>query len=63
MKTKTIKSPWNFDAPKYDDRNKQSAGSFYGVGKRNPVGKLRGPTAQNPKMSSKEVGAPPLKNN
>lgn len=37
---KKIKSPWNFDAPCYDERTScyVNAGSHYGVGHRQPVG-------------------------
>lgn len=37
---KTMKSPWNFDQPKYDERTScyVNAGSHYGVGHRQPVG-------------------------
>jgi len=37
---KKIKSPWNFDAPPYDERTScyVNAGSHYGVGHRQPVG-------------------------
>lgn len=37
---KSIKSPWNFDAPEYDHRSScyVNAGSHYGVGHRQPVG-------------------------
>lgn len=41
FKRKKVKDPWNFDAPSYDDRDKQQAGDYYGVGIRNPVGKLK----------------------
>ncbi len=39
-KTKKMKSPWNFDAPKYDERSScyVNAGSHYGVGFTQPVG-------------------------
>lgn len=35
-----IKSPWNFNAPCYDERTScyVDAGSHYGIGHRNPVG-------------------------
>lgn len=36
--TKEPKNPWNFEAPKYDDRNLLSAGTNYGSGFLNPVG-------------------------
>lgn len=39
-KHKEMKSPWNFDCPKYDERSScyVNAGSHYGVGHRQPVG-------------------------
>lgn len=37
-KESKAKSPWNFQAPCYDERNMISAGDNYGVGYRNPVG-------------------------
>lgn len=44
---KEPKFPWNFEAPKYDDRNLISAGTNYGVGFNQPIG--------TEKMSMKEV--------
>lgn len=37
---KTMKSPWNYDQPHYDERSScyVNAGSHYGVGHRQPVG-------------------------
>ena len=37
---KKMKSPWNFDAPCYDERSScyVNAGSHYGVGHKQPVG-------------------------
>jgi hypothetical protein len=37
---KKMKSPWNFDAPDYDERSScyVNAGSHYGVGHKQPVG-------------------------
>ena len=37
---KTMKSPWSFDQPKYDERSGRfiNAGSHYGVGHTQPVG-------------------------
>ncbi len=63
MKTKTIKDPWSFDQPKYDDRNKQAAGWNWGTGVRNPVGTMRQSMEDMPRMNAKEIGKPPLKNN
>lgn len=37
-KEKKAKSPWNFEAPAYDDRVKVCAGTHFGVGHKNPVG-------------------------
>lgn len=36
------KNPWNFDQPEYDERTScyVNAGSHYGVGHRQPVGKF-----------------------
>jgi hypothetical protein len=39
---KIVHNPWDFSAPKYDDRCKQNAGTFYGVGRTNPVGHTDG---------------------
>lgn len=38
---KKIKSPWNFDQPPYDERSScyVNAGTNYGVGHRQPVGR------------------------
>ena len=38
---KKIKNPWNFDQPPYDERTScyVAAGTNYGVGHRQPVGK------------------------
>lgn len=43
---KKMKSPWNFDAPQYDERSScyVNAGSHYGVGHRQPVGHAGDPT-------------------
>jgi len=38
------KYPWDFKCPEYDDRNKQKAGINHGVGFRNPVGTMGGPS-------------------
>jgi hypothetical protein len=40
QKTKTIKSPWNFEQPPYDQRSSGfiNAGRIKGEGKRQPVG-------------------------
>jgi hypothetical protein len=42
---KTIKNPWNFDCPPYDERTSCfiSAGSNYGVGKCSPIGTIGNP--------------------
>jgi hypothetical protein len=38
--SKSMKSPWNFDQPHYDNRSScyVNAGSHYGVGHKQPVG-------------------------
>jgi len=43
---KSERSPWNFNAPQYDERSScfVNAGSDYGVGHRQPVGKEGNPT-------------------
>lgn len=40
---KTIKNPWNFDQPPYDQRSScfVNAGTNYGVGHNQPVGKFK----------------------
>lgn len=42
---KKMKSPWNFDAPPYDERTScfVNAGTHYGVGKNQPVGHAGNP--------------------
>ena len=42
QKEKSMKSPWNFDAPCYDERTScfVSAGTNHGVGKNQPIGSL-----------------------
>lgn len=47
VKESKKKSPWNFEAPCYDERNMISAGDNYGVGFNQPVGR-----EGNPKTSS-----------
>lgn len=37
-KTSTGSNAWNFDCPSYNNRDKQAAGSNYGVGFTQPVG-------------------------
>jgi len=37
-KYKSIKNPWDFTQPCYDERNTINAGSEYGVGVNQPVG-------------------------
>lgn len=39
-KESKVKTPWNFEAPSYDDRNRICAGTDYGVGHRTPVGRM-----------------------
>lgn len=45
---KSIKSPWNFEAPCYDERSScyVSAGTNYGVGKTQPVGHEGNPRSE-----------------
>jgi hypothetical protein len=45
---KELKSPWNFDAPQYDERSSYfvNAGSHYGVGHKQPVGHKGNPKAR-----------------
>lgn len=47
-KEKSIKSPWNFDQPCYDERTSCyiNAGSHYGVGHKQPVGHEGDATSQ-----------------
>ena len=49
---KKLKSPWNFDAPQYDERSScyVNAGSHYGVGHKQPVGHKNDPAAAAPTM-------------
>jgi hypothetical protein len=35
---KSLKTPWNFEQPQYDDRTRIFAGTRHVVGHRNPVG-------------------------
>jgi len=46
--SKTMKSPWNFDQPNYDERTScyVNAGSHYGVGHRQPVGHEGNPSME-----------------
>lgn len=46
IKEKKEKSPWNFQAPCYDQRNLISAGDNYGTGFRNPVGHKGNPKSR-----------------
>lgn len=45
--TKKMKSPWNFDAPPYDERSScyVNTGSHYGVGHTQPIGSKEHKTA------------------
>jgi hypothetical protein len=45
---KKIKSPWNFDCPPYDQRTScyVNAGSHYGVGHKQPVGRVGNPKVE-----------------
>jgi hypothetical protein len=61
---KEIKSPWNFEAPCYDERSScfVNAGTYYGVGKAQPVGHSDGarsnfsPTERIKEISLKNYG-------
>lgn len=46
VKEKKTKSPWNFEAPCYDERNFISGGDNYGTGFKQPVGREGGPKAR-----------------
>lgn len=66
---KKIKSPWNFDAPPYDERTScyVNAGSHYGVGHRQPVGHSGNPKSTSPVLpkgrpNTMEVDEVPVKN-
>jgi len=56
-KEKTLKSPWNFDCPPYDERTScyVNAGSHYGVGHRQPVGHKDNPKATAPTLPKGRV--------
>lgn len=43
VKEVKAKTPWNFQAPCYDERNLISAGDNYGVGFNQPVGRKGNP--------------------
>ena len=45
---KVLKSPFNFDAPRYDERSSNfvNAGSHYGVGFKQPVGHKGNPKVE-----------------
>lgn len=45
MKEKSVKNPWNFDCPSYDNRSGMAvnAGWHHGVGKNQPVGHAGNP--------------------
>lgn len=49
---KSIKSPWNFDCPPYDERSScyVNAGSHQGVGHKNPIGHKDGVKQHVPAM-------------
>jgi hypothetical protein len=66
---KKMKSPWNFDAPQYDERSScyVNAGSHYGVGHRQPVGHEGNPKTTSPvlpkgRANPMEVDEVPHKN-
>ena len=50
IKEENKKSPWNFDQPPYDERTScyVNAGSEYGVGKTQPVGRKGNPKTTAP---------------
>jgi len=54
---KKIKSPWNFDAPQYDERSScyVNAGSHFGVGHRQPVGHKGNPKTTSPVLPKGRV--------
>ena len=43
VKEKSMKSPWDFSAPAYDDRTKICAGTDYGVGYNAKIGSIGNP--------------------
>jgi hypothetical protein len=49
-KRKKMKSSWNFDCPPYDERSSNfvNAGSHYGVGYNQPVGRMGNPKSTSP---------------
>lgn len=51
-KEKKMKSPWNFDCPPYDERSScfVNAGSHYGVGVNQPVGRSGNPKEVSPAL-------------
>lgn len=51
-KEKKLKSPWNFDCPPYDERSScyVNAGSHYGVGKNQPIGRSGNPKKEVPAL-------------
>lgn len=68
-KAKKMTSPFNFDAPPYDERSScfVNAGNHYGVGHKQPVGREGGPKAESPtlprhKASTMKVDQVPHKN-
>ena len=68
-KTKKENSPWNFDAPTYDERSSNfvNAGDHYGVGHRQPVGHSGDPKSSSPvlpmgKVKTMSVDQIPKKN-
>lgn len=54
---KKIKSPWNFDCPPYDQRSScfVNAGSHYGVGHKQPVGRVGNPKTEAPTLPKGRV--------
>ncbi len=53
----SIKSPWDFSCPQYDQRsgNFVSAGSHYGVAMRQPVGHVGNPKDEVPTLPCRRV--------
>ena len=52
---KKVKTPWDFEAPSYDGRNRVCAGTDYGIGYRNPVGHSGAPKEVSPSLPKGRV--------
>lgn len=70
-KPKKMKSPWNYDCPKYDERSScfVNAGSHYGVGFAQPIGHEGNPKSKVPalpqnryKVSTMKIDEVPYRN-